>query len=297
VDDRDWLAERFEQDRARLHSVAYRMLGSLSEADDAVQEAWIRLARSDAGAIENLSGWLTTVVGRVCLDMLRSRRTRREDPLEVHVPDPIVEPISASDPEQEAVLADSVGIALLLVLDTLSPAERLAFVLHDMFDVPFQDIAHLLDRSTDATKMLASRARRRLRSAPGEPDADRDQQRRVVDAFFAAARGGDLEALVNVLAPDVVLRAEGGPGRPHFNAYVRGAEGVARRAMTFANPKAVLHPALVNGAAGVVVTVNGHPFSIMSFTVVGGRIAAIDGIADPDRMTACLNASGLQLTP
>jgi RNA polymerase sigma-70 factor (ECF subfamily) len=261
-----------------------------------VQEAWIRLARSDADAIENLSGWLTTVVGRVCLDMLRSRRTRREESLEVHVPDPIVEPITATDPEQEALLADSVGLALLLVLDTLTPAERLAFVLHDMFDVPFQDIAQLLDRSPDATKMLASRARRRLRNSPSEPDGDLDQQRRVVDAFFAAARGGDFEALVNVLAPDVVLRAEGGPARPHFNALVRGAEEVAGRAMTFANPKAVLHPALVNGAAGVVVTVNGHPFSIMSFTVVGGRIVAIDGIADPDRMAACLSASELELT-
>lgn len=296
MDDRDWLARRFEHDRARLRAVAYRMLGSFAEADDAVQEAWIRLARSDADAIENLSGWLTTVVGRVCLDMLRSRRSRREEPLDVHVPDPIVEPISARDPEQEAILADSVGLALLLVLDTLTPAERLAFVLHDMFDVPFQDIAHMLDRSTDATKMLASRARRRLRDSAPEPDADLDQQRRVVDAFFAAARAGDFEALVNVLAPDIVLRAEGGPGRAQFNAFVRGAEAVASRAMTFANPKAVLHPALVNGAAGVVVTVNGRPFSIISFTVVGGRIAAIDGIADPDRMAAVLSTSGLQLT-
>jgi RNA polymerase sigma-70 factor (ECF subfamily) len=296
VDDRDWLAQRFEEDRLRLRGVAYRMLGSLAEAEDAVQEAWIRLARSDADAIENLSGWLTTVVGRVCLDMLRSRRARREESLEVHVPDPIVEPATATDPEQEALLADSVGLALLLVLDTLTPAERLAFVLHDMFDVPFADIAQLLDRSTDATKMLASRARRRLRDTPSEPDADLDQQHRIVNAFFAAARAGDFEALVGVLAPDVVLRAEGGPGRPHFNAFVRGAEAVAGRAMSFANPRAVLHPALVNGAAGVVVTVNGRPFSIMSFTVAGGRIVAIDGIADPDRMAACLSTSGLVLT-
>jgi RNA polymerase sigma-70 factor (ECF subfamily) len=296
VDDRDWLAQRFEQDRLRLRGVAYRMLGSLAEAEDAVQEAWLRLARSDADAIENLSGWLTTVVGRVCLDMLRSRRARREEPLEVHVPDPIVEPITATDPEQEALLADSVGLALLLVLDTLTPAARLAFVLHDMFDVPFADIAQLLDRSTDATKMLASRARRRLRETPNEPDTDLDQQHRIVNAFFAAARAGDFEALVGVLAPDVVLRAEGGPGRPHFNAFVRGAEAVAGRAMSFANPRAVLHPALVNGSAGVVVTVNGRPFSIMSFTVSGGRIVAIDGIADPDRMAACLSASGLELT-
>ena len=296
MDDRDWLAQRFEQDRTRLRAVAYRMLGSFAEADDAVQEAWIRLARSDADAIENLSGWLTTVVGRVCLDMLRSRRSRREEPMEWHVPDPIVEPINATDPEQEAMLADSVGLALLLVLDTLSPAERLAFVLHDMFDVPFNDIAQMLDRSTDATKMLASRARRRLRNSPAEPDADLDQQRRVVDAFFAAARAGDFEALVNVLAPDIVVRADGDPGRPHFTSFTRGAEAVASRAMSFANPKAVLHPALVNGAAGVVVTLNGHPFSILAFTVVGGKIVAIDGISDPDRMAAALAASDFQLT-
>jgi RNA polymerase sigma-70 factor (ECF subfamily) len=296
VDDRDWLAQRFEQDRTRLRSVAYRMLGSFAEADDAVQEAWIRLARSDADAIENLSGWLTTVVGRVCLDMLRSRRSRREESLEVHIPDPVVEPITNTDPEQEAMLADSVGLALLLVLDTLSPAERLAFVLHDMFDVPFQDIAQMLDRSTDATKMLASRARRRLRNSPTEPDADLDQQRRVVDAFFAAARAGDFEALVSVLAPDIVVRADGSPGRPHFTSLTRGAEAVASRAMSFANPRAVLHPALVNGGAGVVVTLNGHPFSILSFTVVGGKIVAIDGISDPDRMAACLDASGFELT-
>jgi RNA polymerase sigma factor (sigma-70 family) len=286
VDDRDWLAERFERDRVRLRAVAYRMLGSLAEADDAVQEAWIRLARSDADAIENLSGWLTTVVGRVCLDMLRSRRSRREEPLDVHVPDPIVEPINGTDPEQEAMLADSVGLAMLLVLDTLSPAERLAFVLHDMFDVPFQDIAQLLDRSTDATKMLASRARRRLRDSASQPDADLDQQRRVVEAFFAAARAGDFEALVGVLAPDVVLRAEGGPARPNLNALVHGAQAVAGRALMFSNPKAVLHPALVNGVAGVVVTIDDRLFSVMSFTVVAGRIVAIDGIADPDRLNA-----------
>jgi len=296
VEDRDWLAQRFEQDRVRLRAVAYRMLGSFAEADDAVQEAWIRLARSDSDAIENLSGWLTTVVGRVCLDMLRSRKSRREDPMDWHVPDPVVEPITASDPEHEAELADSVGLALLLVLDTLSPAERLAFVLHDMFDVPFQDIALMLDRSTDATKMLASRARRRLRNSPTEPDADLAQQQRVVDAFFAAARAGDFEALVNVLAPDIVVRADGSPGRPHFNSMTRGAEAVASRAMTFANPKAVLHPALVNGSAGVVVTINGHPFSILSFTVVHGKIVAIEGISDPDRMAASLEASGFELT-
>jgi RNA polymerase sigma-70 factor (ECF subfamily) len=285
VDDLDWLAQRFEQDRGRLRAVAYRMLGSIAEADDAVQEAWIRLARSDADAIQNLSGWLTTVVGRVCLDMLRSRRSRREEPLEWHLPDPIVEPITATDPEQEALLADSVGLALLLVLDTLTPAERLAFVLHDMFDVPFHDIAELLDRSTDATKMLASRARRRLRDSPSEPDSDLGEQRRVVDAFFTAARSGDFEALVSVLAPDVLLRADGGPDREHLSGLVRGAAEVAGRALMFRNPRSVLTPALVNGMAGVVVTIDGRPFSIMGFTVVDGRVAAIDALADPDRLS------------
>ena len=284
MDDRDWLAERFEQDRARLRGVAYRMLGSLTEADDAVQEAWIRLARSDADAIQNLSGWLTTVVGRVCLDMLRTRRSRREEPLEFHVPDPVVEPATTTDPEHAAVLADSVGLALLLVLDTLAPAERLAFVLHDMFDVPFADIAPMLDRSIDATKMLASRARRRLREQTPTPDPDLGEQRKVVDAFFAAARAGDFAALVDVLAPDILLRADGGPSQPDLSALVRGAESVARRALMFANPNAVLNPALVNGAAGVVVTVDGRPFSVMCFTVIDGRVAAIDALADPDRL-------------
>lgn len=284
VDDREFLAERFEADRTRLRAVAYRMLGSLAEADDAVQEAWLRLARTDATAIENLSGWLTTVVGRVCLDMLRSRTARHEESLDTRLPDPVVTPAEGGDPEQEALLADSVGIALSVVLDTLSPAERLAVVLHDMFGVPFDDIATLLDRSTDATKMLASRARRRLRGTAPTPDADLARQHEVVGAFFAAARAGDFEALVGVLAPDVLLRADGGPDRPQVSALVRGAREVAGRALMFAQPRAKLTPVLVNGAAGVVVTVDGRPFSIMGFTVVGGRVAGIDAIADPDRL-------------
>ncbi|HZC74161.1 MAG TPA: sigma-70 family RNA polymerase sigma factor [Jatrophihabitans sp.] len=284
TDERDWLAQRFEQDRARLRAVAYRMLGSLAEADDAVQEAWLRLARSDADAIENLSGWLTTVVGRVCLDMLRTRSARREDSLDVRIPDPIVTRAEGPDPEQEAALADSVGLALGVVLDTLAPAERLAVVLHDMFGVPFDDIATLLERSPDATKMLASRARRRLRGAAPTPDTGIARQREVVDAFFAAARAGDFEALVAVLAPDVVLRADAGPERPDVSALVRGAAAVAGRAMMFRLPAAVVLPVLVNGAAGVLITVDGRPVSVMGFTVVDGRVAAIDAISDPARL-------------
>jgi RNA polymerase sigma-70 factor (ECF subfamily) len=286
VDERDWLAERFESDRARLRAVAYRMLGSLAEADDAVQEAWLRLARTDTDAIDNLSGWLTTVVGRVCLDMLRSRTSRREESLDVHLPDPIVTPADGGDPEHEAVLADSVGLALVVVLDTLPPAERLAFVLHDMFGVPFNDIAALLERSTDATKMLASRARRRLRAAAPAPDSDLARQREVVDAFFAAARAGNFEALIGVLAPDVLLRADGGPTRPQATALLRGAEAVAGQALMFASPSAAVTPALVNGAAGVVITIDGRPVSVMGFTVVDGRIVGIDALADPDRLAA-----------
>jgi RNA polymerase sigma-70 factor (ECF subfamily) len=293
VDDRDWLAQRFEGERTRLRAVAYRMLGSFAEADDAVQEAWLRLARTDASAIENFSGWLTTVVGRVCLDMLRSRKSRREESLDAHLPDPVVTPAQGGDPEQEAVLADAVGLALVVVLDRLAPAERLAFVLHDMFGVPFDDIATILDRSTDATKMLASRARRRLRSAAPAPDADLTRQRTVVDAFFAAARDGDFEALLRILAPDVLLRADGGPSRPDVSAIVRGAAAVASRAMTFANPAARLSPVLVNGAAGVLVTIDGRPTGVIGFTVHGGRIVGIDALADPDRLaTLDLPAGG-----
>jgi RNA polymerase sigma factor (sigma-70 family) len=284
VDEREWLAERFEEHRTHLRAVAYRMLGSVSEADDAVQEAWLRLSRSDAREIENMGGWLTTVVGRVCLNMLRSRRTRREDPLEVHVPEPIVSREDGVDPEQEALLADSVGLALLVVLETLSPAERLAFVLHDMFAVPFDEIAPMVGRSPTAARQLASRARRRVRGAAPAPDADIARQREVVDAFFAAARGGDFDALVAVLDPDVVLRSDGGAERPGATAVVHGARAVAERALMFARLSPFVRPALVNGVAGVVVAPRGEPFSVMAFTVAGGKIVAIDGLADPTRL-------------
>jgi RNA polymerase sigma factor (sigma-70 family) len=281
MDERDQLARRFEADRARLRGVAYRMLGSFSEAEDAVQEAWLRLDRSDATSIDNMSGWLTTVVGRVCLDMLRSRRSHREESLDAHVPDPIVTSADATDPESDALLADSVGLALLVVLETLSPAERLAFVLHDMFAVPFDEVAGIVGRSTDATKMLASRARRRVQGAAPSPDADLGQQRRVVDAFLAAARGGDFEALVAVLDPDVVLRADLGG----TVVVTTGAAAVAGRAVMFAGLAASTQPVLVNGAAGVLSrTPDGRPMSIMAFTVVDGRIVEIDTISDPRRL-------------
>ena len=285
MNDQDWLAERFEEHRTRLRAVAYRMLGSVNEADDAVQEAWLRLSRSDADEIENLGGWLTTVVGRVCLNMLRSRRTRGELPLdEVHVPDPIVSRADGLDPEQEALLADSVGLALLVVLESLDPAERLAFVLHDMFAVPFDEIAPMVGRSPGAARQLASRARRRVQREAPEPDVDLAAQREVVDAFFAAAHEGDFEALVSVLDPDIVLRSDGGALRPGATAIVRGAEEVASRAMTYVRLSPYVRPALVNGAAGVVVVPEGRPFSVMAFTVRNGKIVAIDALADPERL-------------
>jgi RNA polymerase sigma factor (sigma-70 family) len=285
MDESDWLAERFEEHRPRLQGVAYRMLGSLSEADDAVQDAWLRLSRSDASEIENLGGWLTTVVARVCLNMLRSRNVRREEPLDAHLPDPVIEPDGELQPEDEALLADSVGLALLVVLDTLTPAERLAFVLHDMFELPFDEIAPMVGRSPQAARQLASRARRRVQGADiPDPDPDLARQREVVDAFFSAARGGDFEALVSVLDPDIVLRADFGDRRPGVPNVIHGAEAVARQAMLAALPHARLHPALVNGAAGVVVTVKGRPFAVMGFTVAGGRIVEIDTIADPERV-------------
>jgi RNA polymerase sigma-70 factor (ECF subfamily) len=284
MDENDWLAARFEENRPHLRAVAYRMLGSLSEADDAVQESWLRLSRADTSEVENLAGWLTTVIARVCLNMLRSRGTRREELISWHVPDPIVSPEGGLDPEQEALLADSVGLALHVVLETLAPAERLAFVLHDMFAVPFDEIAPMVGRSPDAARQLASRARRRVQGAAAVPDADLTRQREVVDAFFAAARGGDFDALVAVLDPDVVVRSDGGALRPEVSAVVRGAAAVANRALTFAQPAALVHPALVNGAAGVVVTVGGQPFSVMGFTVTGGKIIAIDILIDPERL-------------
>jgi RNA polymerase sigma factor (sigma-70 family) len=260
------------------------MLGSLSEADDAVQEAWIRLSRTDTSDVENMRAWLTTVVGRVCLNMLRSRRTRREAPLDVHVPDPIVTPEDGLDPEHEALLGDSVGLALLVVLDTLTPAERVAFVLHDVFAVPFDDIAPIVGRSSAAARQLASRARRRVQGAP-TPDTDLDGQWAVADAFLAAAREGDFERLLAVLDPDVVLRSDGGVARPRLVSVVRGAEAVATQAMGFRRFAGTASRALVNGVpGGVAWAPNGSPFAVVSMTVAGGRIVSIDILADPDRL-------------
>jgi RNA polymerase sigma factor (sigma-70 family) len=284
MDERDWLAERFEAHRAHLRAVAYRMLGSLGEADDAVQEAWLRLSRADTSDVENLGAWLTTVVARVCLNLLRSRKARREEPLGVRVPEPIVSRADGIDPEHEALLADAVGLALLVVLETLAPAERLAFVLHDMFAVPFDEIAPIVGRSPMAARQLASRARRRVQGAAPLPDANLTRQREVVDAFFAAARGGDFAALVAVLDPDVVLRSDGGIARPEASVVVRGARAVAEQALTFARLSPFVRPALVNGVAGVVVAPRGRPVSVMGFTVRGGRIFAIDALADPARL-------------
>jgi len=284
MDENEWLAKRFEEHRSHLRAVAYRMLGSLSEADDAVQEGWLRLSAADTSDVENLGGWLTTVVGRVCLNMLHSRRTRRENLLDPRLPDPIISPERGVDPEQEVLLADSVGVALLVVLEMLPPAERLAFVLHDMFAVPFDEIAPIVGRSPAAARQLASRARRRVQGTSPRPRGDPARQREVVDAFFAAARGGDLDALVAVLDPDVVLRSDGG-ARPGASVVIRGPEDIARRALSFAGPARMLRPALVNGAPGVVVTVRGRPVSIMGFTVTDGRIAAIDVLTDPDRLS------------
>jgi RNA polymerase sigma factor (sigma-70 family) len=285
MDENEWLADRFEEHRAHLRAVAYRMLGSLTEADDAVQDTWLRLSRRGTSEVENLGGWLTTIVARVCLNMLRSRNTRREESLDVHIPDPVVSPEGELQPEQEALLADSVGLALLVVLDTLSPAERLAFVLHDMFELPFEEIAPMVGRTPAAARQLASRARRRVRGAElPAPDPDLARQRKVVDAFFLAARGGDFDTLVSLLDPDVVLRADFGARRPAAPRVVHGAAAVASQALIAALPAARLHPALVNGAAGVVITVNGRPFAVMGFTVTGGKIVEIDAIVDPDRV-------------
>jgi RNA polymerase sigma-70 factor (ECF subfamily) len=283
MDEHDWLTEKFEQQRTRLRAVAYRMLGSLSDADDALQEAWLRVSRADTGGVENLEGWLTTVVARVSLNMLRSRRTRREQPLDVHVPEPIISSKDGVDPEHEALLADSVGLALLVVLETLAPAERLAFVLHDMFAVPFDEIAPIVGRSPTAARQLASRARRRVQGAAPAPDADVTRQREVVNAFFAAARDGDFDALVAVLDPDVVLRADGGAAEG-ASRELRGAQAVARGAFAAAQLGRTLRPALINGAAGVVVYERGRPVSVMGFTVAHGKILEIDVLTDPERL-------------
>jgi RNA polymerase sigma factor (sigma-70 family) len=287
MDEQEWLAGRFEEHRGRLRAVAYRMLGSLSEADDAVQEAWLRLSRSDARDVENLGGWLTTVVARVSLNMLRTRKTRREEPMSLRVPDPIVDPADGTDPENEVLLADSVGLALLVVLEKLTPPERLAFVLHDMFAMPFHEIAPIVDRSPEATRQLASRARRRVRGERAIPDADLERQREVVDAFLAAAREGDFDALVAVLDPDIVLRADLGGG---VFQELRGARAVASQARAYSRLGLVVHHALVNGAVGFVAMRDGRPFSVGGVTVRDGKIVELDFLADPERL------AGLALT-
>ncbi|MFI9239125.1 sigma-70 family RNA polymerase sigma factor [Streptomyces sp. NPDC053079] len=286
MDESAELILRFEEHRTHLRAVAYRMLGSLSEADDAVQETWLRFNRTDTSDVENLAGWLTTVAGRVCLNMLRSRESRREEPLELRMPDPVISHEGGIDPEQEALLADSVGLALLVVLDSLSPAERLAFVLHDMFAVPFDAIAPLIERTPATTRQLASRARRRVQGQAPVPDPDLSRQRVAVDAFFAAARDGDFDALVSVLDPDVVLRSDGGVGHS-LSVVLHSARTVASQAVTFGKLSPFARPALINGIAGAaVVDTHGQRISVMAFTVVDGKIVAIDVLSDPDRLRA-----------
>jgi RNA polymerase sigma factor (sigma-70 family) len=285
MDEREFLAQEFEEHRARLRAVAYRMLGSLSAADDAVQETWLRLNRTDADAVENLGGWLTTVVARVSLNMLRSRRSQREEPLDLRMPEPIVDRADGTNPEHEALLADSVGLALLVVLETLNPAERLAFVLHDMFAVPFDEIAPIVDRSPDAARQLASRARRRVQGEAPIPDADVNTQREVLDAFLAAAREGDFEGLLKVLDPDVVLRADRGAASIGGSRVVRGAANVARQAQAFSRLDIDVRPALVNGAVGTVTLRDGQPFAIAGFTIRNRQIVEMDVFADPERLS------------
>jgi RNA polymerase sigma factor (sigma-70 family) len=282
--EREWLADRFEEQRPHLRAVAYRMLGSLAEADDAVQDTWLRISRADTSEVVNLGGWLTTITARVCLNMLRARNVRREESFDGHIPDPLISS-AVPQPEDEAILADSVSLALLVVLDTLSPAERLAFVLHDMFQLPYEEIAPMIGRSAPAARQLASRARRRIIGAEiPAPDPDLARQREVVDAFFRASRGGNFEALVAVLDPDVVLRTDFGTRRPSAPKVFHGAAAVAKQALIGALPGAELHPALVNGTAGMVITVYGRPYAVMGFTVADGKIVEIDAIADPERV-------------
>jgi RNA polymerase sigma factor (sigma-70 family) len=285
MEEHDWLAEQFEANRTRLRAVAYRMLGSLSEAEDAVQESWLRLTRNDARSIENLSGWLTTVVARVCLNMLRARKSRREEALGVHVPDPIVSRADGVNPEQALLLADSVGLALLVILETLKPDERLAFVLHDMFAVPFDEIGPIIGRSSVATRQLVGRARRHVQGRTALPDVDLDRQREVVDAFLAAARRGDFDALLALLDPDVTLRADRGAVPPGASKIVRGARAVAERALSFAQLVESARQVLVNGAPGIVSWFpDGRPFAVIGFTVERGKIVEIDILADPARL-------------
>ncbi len=282
MDDDVRLAEQFEEHRSRLRAVSYRMLGSISAADDAVQESWLRLRSSDPDQIDNLGAWLTTVVARICLNVLRTRRNHPEEPLEAHVPDPVIDRPDAVNPEHEALLADAIGLALMTVLQTLPPAERLALVLHDSFAVPFEEIARIIDKSAAATRQLASRGRRKVQGSPTTPEPDQARQREVVDAFFAASRGGDFDALVALLDPDVVLRSD--TGRADTSRVLRGAASVASNALTYSSGARWTRPALVNGAAGVVIAPHGRPVAVLAFTVSGGRIVAIEALGDPVRV-------------
>ncbi|HEX4811846.1 MAG TPA: RNA polymerase sigma factor SigJ [Nonomuraea sp.] len=297
MDANDFLASQFEEHRTHLKAVAYRMLGSLAEAEDAVQEAWLKLSRTDSGQIDNLPGWLTTVVGRVCLDMLRARTARRETPLEQRLPDPVVSPEHGGDPEQQALIADAVGLALLVVLESLNPAERLAFVLHDMFAVPFEQIAMILDRTPGAAKKLASRARQRVRGTVPPSDPDLSRQRRVVDAFLTAARGGDFQALLEILDPDVVMRVDAGAVAEGGMWTITGAAAVAGNAANFhryATTRRV-EPVLVNGGVGLISRESGRPVAVLSFTVSDGKIVAFDILSDPDRVARLrLSAPGAE---
>ncbi|UBU12048.1 RNA polymerase sigma factor SigJ [Nonomuraea gerenzanensis] len=285
MSDNEVLSGLFEEQRGRLRAVAYRMLGSVSEADDAVQEAWLRLDRTDTSDVQNLGAWLTTVVSRVCLNMLRSREHRREDPLEERMPEPIVSPADGVDPEQEALLADSVGLALLVVLQQLEPTERLAFVLHDLFAVPFDEISTIIDRSPAATRQLASRARRRVRGAAPSPDQDLARQREVVDAFMAAARDGDFDTLVSLLHPDVVLRTDVGPAAARGWNELRGALTVGQQALMFRRMAPFARPVLVNGVAGSLVVLDGKTSAVGAFTIADGKILTLDILGDPARLT------------
>jgi RNA polymerase sigma-70 factor (ECF subfamily) len=284
MNDRDFLAERFEHERPQLRRIAYRMLGTLDEADDAVQESWIRLSRTDESSVQNLGAWLKTVVGRVCLDMLRARRSRREQFVGSWMPEPIVAIDSAPTPEDEALIADGVGLALYVVLETLSPAERLAFVLHDMFAMPYDEIATIAGRSPEAARQLASRARRRVRGARPEPDAGLAEQQRVVDAFFAAAREGDFDALLELLDPEVTLRVDAGPDSPLAQPPIVGANAVLAEARRWSAMTPYGRPAIVNGVAGAVIGRPGHLFAVVAVTVVRGRIAALDFVVDPAKL-------------
>jgi RNA polymerase sigma factor (sigma-70 family) len=284
MDEHEWLAERFEEHRGHLRAVAYRMLGSLGDADDAVQETWLRLSRSDAGGIENLAGWLTTVVARVCLDMLRSRTSRREDSFGTQAPDPVAKLGDQIDPEQDALLADSVGVALLVMLDRLAPAERVAFVLHDMFSVPFDEIADIVGRSPSAARQLASRARRRLRGTSTVPAADLAEHRKTVNAFLAALRARDFEGLVAVLDPDVVVRVDEAAARPGAPEEIRGARNWAKGAVAFSHLAQSTQLALIDGDAGLVWAPGGNPLRVLRFAFKGDKIVHVDILADPTHL-------------